>query len=102
MKGLDLSLFDMCVGERRKIEIPARLAYGRKGSKVFGIPPDDGTVRASMTIDNENENGIRMGMRERQAERLTGTEGGGHGGQRQRGGGDGIGVYYIPGRAKGR
>lgn len=45
VKGLDLSLFDMCVGERRKIEIPARLAYGRKGSKAFGVPPDDGTVR---------------------------------------------------------
>lgn len=45
LKGLDLSLFDMCVGERRKIEIPARLAYGRKGSKLFGIPPDDGKVR---------------------------------------------------------
>lgn len=45
LKGLDLSLFDMCVGERRKIEIPARLAYGRKGSKLFGIPPDDGLVR---------------------------------------------------------
>lgn len=44
LKGLDLSLFDMCVGERRKIEIPARLAYGRKGSKLFGIPPDDGLV----------------------------------------------------------
>ena len=46
VKGLDLSLFDMCVGERRRIEIPARLAYGNKGSKVFGIPPEDGTVRA--------------------------------------------------------
>lgn len=45
VKGLDLSLFDMCVGERRRIEIPARLAYGNKGSKVFGIPPEDGTVR---------------------------------------------------------
>eukprot|EP00752_Nemacystus_decipiens_P005902 g5335.t1 len=43
IKGLDLSLFDMCVGERRKIEIPAPLAYGRKGSKLFGIPPDDGS-----------------------------------------------------------
>lgn len=44
VKGLDLSLFDMCVGERRKVEIPARLAYGKKGSKLFGIPPDDGKV----------------------------------------------------------
>lgn len=44
LKGLDLSLFDMCIGERRKIEIPARLAYGLKGSKIFGVPPDDGKV----------------------------------------------------------
>lgn len=47
VKGLDLSLFDMCVGERRRIEIPARLAYGKKGSKLFGIPPEDGTVRTA-------------------------------------------------------
>lgn len=44
LKGLDLSLFDMCIGERRKIEIPARLAYGLKGSKLFRVPPDDGKV----------------------------------------------------------
>ncbi|CAN0340002.1 unnamed protein product [Pylaiella littoralis] len=53
VKGLDLSLFDMCVGERRKIEVPARLAYGKKGSKVFGIPPDDGTGSADVVFGVE-------------------------------------------------
>ncbi|CAM9571065.1 unnamed protein product [Scytosiphon promiscuus] len=53
VKGLDLSLFDMCVGERRKIEIPARLAYGRKGSKLFGIPPDDGLGSADVVFGVE-------------------------------------------------
>ncbi|CAM9492867.1 unnamed protein product [Ectocarpus fasciculatus] len=53
LKGLDLSLFDMCVGERRKIEIPARLAYGRKGSKTFGVPPDDGTGSADVVFGVE-------------------------------------------------
>ncbi|CAM9441845.1 unnamed protein product, partial [Ectocarpus sp. 13 AM-2016] len=53
VKGLDLSLFDMCVGERRKIEIPARLAYGRKGSKAFGVPPDDGTGSADVVFGVE-------------------------------------------------
>ncbi|CAB1115146.1 unnamed protein product [Ectocarpus sp. CCAP 1310/34] len=53
IKGLDLSLFDMCVGERRKIEIPARLAYGRKGSKAFGVPPDDGTGSADVVFGVE-------------------------------------------------
>ncbi|CAN0266546.1 unnamed protein product, partial [Discosporangium mesarthrocarpum] len=47
VKGLDLALFDMCIGERRKVEVPARLAYGLKGSKVFGVPPDDGTSSPS-------------------------------------------------------
>eukprot|EP00903_Cladosiphon_okamuranus_P011395 g10738.t1 len=53
IKGLDLSLFDMCVGERRKIEIPARLAYGRKGSKLFGIPPDDGAGSSDVVFGVE-------------------------------------------------
>ncbi|CAM9336175.1 unnamed protein product [Laminaria digitata] len=53
LKGLDLSLFDMCVGERRKIEIPARLAYGRKGSKLFGIPPEDGLGSADVVFGVE-------------------------------------------------
>lgn len=54
-----MSLFDMCVGERRKIEIPARLAYGRKGSKLFGIPPDDGAVRG-IQRDREGREGERQ------------------------------------------
>lgn len=53
LKGLDLSLFDMCVGERRKIEIPSRLAYGRKGSKLFGIPPEDGLGSADVVFGVE-------------------------------------------------
>mmetsp|Transcript_6713 Transcript_6713/g.9073 ORF Transcript_6713/g.9073 Transcript_6713/m.9073 type:complete len:332 (+) Transcript_6713:64-1059(+) len=40
IKGLDLSLNEMCIGEVRLIKIPAGLAYGQKGSKVFKIPPD--------------------------------------------------------------
>lgn len=31
MKGLDLGLLDMCVGEERRLEIPAAMAYGEKG-----------------------------------------------------------------------
>ncbi|CAM9316119.1 unnamed protein product, partial [Phaeothamnion confervicola] len=39
VKGLDLALFDMCIGERRRIEVPPRLAFGSAGSKAFGVPP---------------------------------------------------------------
>lgn len=41
IKGWDLGLLDMCIGERRTLTIPARLGYGRSGS---GPIPGDATL----------------------------------------------------------
>lgn len=40
MNGVDQGLYDMVVGEVRVLQIPPQLAYGRKGNKMFHIPPD--------------------------------------------------------------
>ncbi len=39
-KGWDLALVGACVGEKRRIRTPSVLAYGSKGLKARGIPPD--------------------------------------------------------------
>lgn len=38
--GVDIALHGMCQGEWRVVYIPAGLAYGGKGSKLFGVPPN--------------------------------------------------------------
>lgn len=40
LTGVDLGLYDMCPGERRRITIPPRFGYGSKGNRLFGVPPD--------------------------------------------------------------
>jgi len=42
--GVDQSLYDMCVGEVRQLDIPPNLAYGTKGNKLFRIPSDTNSV----------------------------------------------------------
>ncbi|KAG5185480.1 hypothetical protein JKP88DRAFT_354183 [Tribonema minus] len=44
VRGLDLSLYDMCIGERRRVEVPAGLAYGAKGNSLFGVPANSALV----------------------------------------------------------
>lgn len=39
-KGWDLSLVGACVGEQREVRVPPVLAYGEKGMKKRGIPPN--------------------------------------------------------------
>lgn len=39
LPGVDLGLYDACPGEARRLTIPPRLAYGVKGNRLFGIPP---------------------------------------------------------------
>ncbi|XP_041857386.1 peptidyl-prolyl cis-trans isomerase FKBP7 [Melanotaenia boesemani] len=41
IKGLDLGMVDMCVGEKRKVTIPSALAFGEKGK---GPVPPNATV----------------------------------------------------------
>lgn len=49
LPGVDLGLYDMCVGEVREIEIPPNgLGYGDRGNKLFRIP---GGVRLRWTVE---------------------------------------------------
>ena len=38
--GVDLGLYGMCPGERRRITIPPRFGYGAMGNRLYGVPPD--------------------------------------------------------------
>ena len=38
--GLELGLFEMCIGERRLLRVPPALGFGSRGSKLYGVPPD--------------------------------------------------------------
>jgi hypothetical protein len=58
LPGVDLGLYDACPGELRRIEIPAALAYGARGNKLFGIPPD---VDLVWMVDVVSVNSIRPG-----------------------------------------
>ena len=40
LPGVDLSLYQMCPGERRRVTIPPRLAYGARGNRLFDVPPN--------------------------------------------------------------
>ena len=37
LKGLELGLYDMCIGERRVLRVPGA-ALGDRGSRAFGVP----------------------------------------------------------------
>lgn len=40
VKGVDVGLYDMCVGEVRELDIPNPLGYGPAGSQIFDVPGD--------------------------------------------------------------
>jgi hypothetical protein len=48
--GVDLGLYDMCIGETRRLVIPPKLAYGTKGNKLFGIPASSGSGGGGTTL----------------------------------------------------
>lgn len=56
-KGWDIALTGACVGERRQIRVPPVLAYGPKGLKKRGIPPDS-TLIYDITVIGINGNNL--------------------------------------------
>ena len=49
----DVGMAGMCVGERRRLEVPPVLAYGSKGLSRRGIPPD-ATLQYDVTLVSLN------------------------------------------------
>eukprot|EP00965_Chrysotila_dentata_P023708 785530-Pleurochrysis_carterae.AAC.3 len=39
VRGLELGLFDMCIGETRLLRVPPALGFGTRGSRAFQVPP---------------------------------------------------------------
>lgn len=39
-RGFELGAAEMCIGEEREVRVPPLLGYGKRGSKVYGVPPD--------------------------------------------------------------
>ena len=56
-KGWDLALVGACVGEKRLIRTPSVLAYGSKGVKRRGIPPD-ATIIYNIEVIGINGNNL--------------------------------------------
>lgn len=52
VKGWDKGLKDMCVGEKRKLAVPAALAYGKEGKGK--IPPDSNLIFHIELLDLRN------------------------------------------------
>lgn len=38
IKGVDMGMLDMCVGEKRRLTIPAILGYGARGLGTLALP----------------------------------------------------------------
>jgi FK506-binding protein 2 len=39
-RGLELGLLEMCIGEERTLRVPPELGFGRRGNRLYGVPPD--------------------------------------------------------------
>ena len=39
-RGLELGLLEMCMGEERTLRVPPELGFGRRGNRLYGVPPD--------------------------------------------------------------
>lgn len=58
LPGVDLSMYEMCPGEIRQVNIPKELGYGNKGNRVFRIP---GGVSLRWEIELVAVNSVREG-----------------------------------------
>lgn len=58
LPGVDLSMYEMCPGEIRQVNIPKELGYGNKGNRVFRVP---GGVSLRWEIELVAVNSVREG-----------------------------------------
>lgn len=52
-KALELGIFEMCVGEARRIVAPPRLAYGVGGNRALGVPAN-ATIQWDVSMESIN------------------------------------------------
>ena len=56
LRGLELGLFEMCIGEEREITVPPALGFGARGSRTYGVPPNAVLVYETKLV---SINGVR-------------------------------------------
>mmetsp|Transcript_83979 Transcript_83979/g.271405 ORF Transcript_83979/g.271405 Transcript_83979/m.271405 type:complete len:259 (-) Transcript_83979:101-877(-) len=58
--GVEIGLLGMCEGEQRVLYIPASMAYGAKGNKVFDVPRN-ALIRFDVSLEQNQAGNIKRG-----------------------------------------
>jgi len=60
LPGLEVGLFEMCIGERRRIRVPPSLGFGARGSKTYGVKPGATLIFDATLVSINGQTGPKL------------------------------------------